>query len=109
MASGQSRSCRPEGTGKRGLMWGALSGADIRGGDGKDTPPESVVPSASAACPRPWPAWQQSARAETFWAVDLVACWSWSPGGRGQSGPSPGARHPAWGPAPNRCSADVCG
>ena len=72
-------------------------------------PPESVVLSASAACPRPGPPWQQAAHAETFRAVDLVACWSWGPGGWGHSSPSSSARHPAWGPARNRCSADVCG
>lgn len=89
-----------------------LSGADIRGDDDKDSPGESVVPSASAACPRPGPPWQQSARAVTFWAVHLVACWSWSPGGRGQSGPSSSVRHPAWGPAltdaPWMFAADGC-
>lgn len=112
MASGQSRSCRHERRGKRGLVWGVLSGADIRGDDDKDSPGESVVPSASAACPRPGPPWQQSARAVTFWAVHLVACWSWSPGGRGQSGPSSSVRHPAWGPAltdaPWMFAADGC-
>ena len=70
------------------------------------------MPSASAACPRPGPPWQQSARAATFWAVHLIACWSWSPGGRGQSGPSSSVRHPAWGPAvtdaPWMFAADGC-
>lgn len=83
------------------VVWGTLSR--------KDSPGELVVPTASAACPHPGPPWQQSACAATFWAVHLVACWSWSPGGWGQSGPFSSAQHPAWGPARNRCSMGVCG
>lgn len=77
MASGQSRSCRPEGTGKRGLVWGALSGADIRGGDGKDTP-------RSRWCPQPpQPALAPGLPGSSQLALRPSGQWIWSLAGAG--------------------------